>query len=220
MPVKDDSEVDTFGDSAIKISKFELGPFGTNCYIVECQATRDSMVVDVPGDVDKVLAELKGTNPQIIAITHNHFDHIVGLDELRAKLKVPVAVHPLDEGALSFSPDVKLNDGDTIELGRLKLKVLHTPGHTAGSICLHVGNYLIAGDTIFPGGPGKTGSPADLKRIIDSIVGKIFVLPSDTEVYSGHGVATVLGREKEQFAAFKQESHDPNLCGDVLWLSS
>lgn len=212
--------VEIFGDKAIKISKLELGPFGTNCYIVECQATRDSMVVDAPGDVDKVLTELEGTKPQYIVITHNHFDHIIGLDELRAELKVPVAVHPLDAGALTFSPDVKLNDSDVIKLGRLKLKVLHTPGHTPGSICLHTGNYLIAGDTIFPGGPGKTGSPADLKRIIDSIVGKIFVLPGNTEIYPGHGATGVLGKEKEQFEVFKSKPRDPNLCGDVLWLSS
>lgn len=212
--------VETFGDSTIKISKLELGPFGTNCYIVECQATGDSMVVDVPGDVDKVLAELKGTRPQYIVLTHNHFDHIIGLDELRAKLKVPVAVHPLDAGALTFSPDMRLNDGDVIELGQLKLKVLHTPGHTLGSICLHVGNYLIAGDTIFPGGPGKTGSPSDLKRIIDSIVVKIFPLLDNTELYPGHGTTAILGKEKEQFAIFKSKPHDPNLCGDVLWLSS
>jgi len=212
--------VETFGDKAIKISRLELGPFGTNCYILECQTTRDSMVVDAPGDVDKVLAELEGTKPQYIVITHNHFDHIIGLEELRAKLKVPVAVHPLDAGALSFSPDINLSDGDSIELGQLKLKILHTPGHTPGSICLHMGNYLIAGDTIFHGGPGKTGSPADLELIIDSIVGKLFTLPWNAEIFPGHGDKAILSKEKEQFAVFKSKPHDPNLCGDVLWLSS
>jgi glyoxylase-like metal-dependent hydrolase (beta-lactamase superfamily II) len=83
-----------------------------------------------------------------------------------------------------------------------------------------VGKYLIAGDTIFPGGPGKTGSPAALKQIIDSIVSKIFVLPDETEVYPGHGWGTVLGKEKKEFAVFSTKTHDPNLCGDVLWLSS
>jgi len=210
----------TVQDSAIRITRLGLGPFGTNSYILVCQATRDSLVVDAPGDVDKVLAELKGTNPRYIVITHNHFDHIVGLDELSAKLKVPVAIHPLDAGSLSFSPDVKLNDGDTIELGRLRIRVFHTPGHTPGSVCLLVGKYLVAGDTIFPGGPGKTGSPADFKQIVDSIVSKVFVLPDDIQVYPGHGASTVLGKEKKEFAAFSSKPHDPNLCGDALWLSS
>jgi glyoxylase-like metal-dependent hydrolase (beta-lactamase superfamily II) len=178
------------------------------------------LVVDAPRDADKALAELKGTDPRLMVITHDHFDHIVGLDELRAKLKIPVAIHPKDAGSLSFTPDIELKDGDALELGKLKLKVLHTPGHTAGSVCLLVGKYLIAGDTIFPGGPGKTGSPAALKQIIDSIVSKIFVLPDETEVYPGHGGSMVLGKEKKEFAVFSSKTHDPSLCGDVLWLSS
>ncbi|MBM3155437.1 MAG: MBL fold metallo-hydrolase [Chloroflexi bacterium] len=207
-------------DSAVRITRLELGPFGTNSYVLVCQATNDSLVVDAPGDADRVLDELKGTNPRLIVITHDHFDHIVGLDELGAKLKVPVAIHPLDAGSLSFTPDIKLADGGVLELGKLKLKVLHTPGHTAGSVCLLVGKYLIAGDTIFPGGPGKTGSPAALEQIINSIVSKIFVLPDETEVYPGHGGSTVLWKEKKEFAIFGSKAHDPNLCGDVLWLSS
>lgn len=220
MSARDDHMAEIIQDSAVRITRLELEPFGTNSYILVCQATRDSLVVDAPGDADKVLAELEGTNPRYIVITHDHFDHIVGLDELKAKLKVPVAIHPKDAGSLSFSPDIKLAGGDTLELGKLKLRVLHTPGHTAGSVCLLLGKYLIAGDTIFPGGPGKTGSPADLKKIIDSIIGKIFVLPDETEVYPGHGGSTVLGKERKEFAVFVSKPHDPGLCGDVLWLSS
>jgi glyoxylase-like metal-dependent hydrolase (beta-lactamase superfamily II) len=82
------------------------------------------------------------------------------------------------------------------------------------------GKYLISGDTIFPGGPGKTGSPAALKQIIDSLAKKIFVLPDETEIYPGHGDSTFLGKEKAAFEAFSARSHDPGLCGDVLWHSS
>jgi len=85
---------------------------------------------------------------------------------------------------------------------------------------LLIGKYLIAGDTIFPGGPGKTRSPTDLKLIIESISSKIFVLPDDTAIYPGHGDSTVLRKEREEFAIFSSRSHDPNLFGDVLWLSS
>jgi len=98
--------------------------------------------------------------------------------------------------------------------------VLHTPGHTPGSLCFLVGCYLISGDTIFPGGPGRTGSPDDFKQIINSITEKILVLPDDTQIYPGHGNSAVLKNEKEEFAVFCSRPHEPNLCGEVLWLST
>ena len=207
-------------DDIVRINRLELGPFGTNAYIIVCQATSDSAVVDVPGDAEEIVRQLANTNPKYILITHNHFDHIVALDELKAKLKVPVAVHPQDAARLPSPPDMELNDGDTIEIGKLKIKVLHVPGHTPGGLCFLIGRYLISGDTIFPGGPGKTGTPADFNQIVKSIETKLFVLPDDTEVFPGHGDATVLGKEKKEFAAFTSKPHAPNLCGDVLWLSS
>lgn len=207
-------------DNAVRIIKLQLGPFGTNAYIVVCRATGGSILVDAPSEADEILRQLAGTNPRYIVLTHNHLDHIGALDELKSKLKIPVAVHPLDAVGLPVRPDVELNDGDTIDLGQFKLKVLHTPGHTPGSLCLLLGKYLISGDTIFPGGPGKTWTPADLRQIVKSIETKIFVLPNETEVYPGHGDATVLRKEKKEFAVFASKPHDPNLCGDVLWLSS
>ncbi len=207
-------------DSAVRIIRLELAPFGTNAYIVVCQATGSSMLVDAPGEADKILSQLAGTEPKYIMITHNHIDHIGALGELRAGLKIPVAIHPGDAARLPSRPDIELNDGDTIEVGKLKVKVLHTPGHTPGSLCLLLGKYLISGDTIFPGGPGKTGTPADFKQIVKSIESKLLVLPDDTGVYPGHGDATVLGKEKKEFAVFASKRHDPNLCGDVLWLSA
>jgi glyoxylase-like metal-dependent hydrolase (beta-lactamase superfamily II) len=207
-------------DSDVRIIKMELGPFGTNAYIIVCQATGDSIVVDAPGDADKVLKQLAGTNPKYIVLTHTHIDHIGALEELKTMLKVPVALHPEDAVRLSLRPDMELKDGDIIEVGKLKLKVLHTPGHTPGSLSFLVGKYLISGDTIFPGGPGKTGTPADFKQIVKSVETRLFVLPDDTEVYPGHGDGTVLGKEKKEFAIFASKPHDPNLCGDVLWQSS
>jgi glyoxylase-like metal-dependent hydrolase (beta-lactamase superfamily II) len=207
-------------DSTIEITRLELGPFGTNAYVIICQATGDSILVDVPAEPGRILRQLDGTNPKYILITHSHIDHIGALDELRSELKIPVAGHPLDALNLPSRPDVELGDGDTINLGRLRLKILHTPGHTPGSLCFLVGKYLISGDTIFPGGPGKTRTAADFKHIVNSIVTKIFVLPDDTEIYPGHGNPTILGKEKKEFTIFASRSHEPNLHGDVLWLSS
>jgi len=204
-------------DDDIQIERLELGPWGTNAYIVVCLKTMDSVIIDTPAEAHLIMDRLKDTNPRYILLTHNHLG---ALSELHAELQVPLAAHALDAGNLPVSPEMLLNDGDTISLGELELKVLHTPGHTLGSLCFKVGGYLMSGDTIFPGGPGKTGSPAALRQIIKSITEKIFVLPDDTQVYPGHGEATVLKKEKDELAVFAARTHDPNLCGDVLWLSS
>jgi glyoxylase-like metal-dependent hydrolase (beta-lactamase superfamily II) len=147
-------------------------------------------------------------------------DHLGALSELKSSLGIPVAVHPLDAGSLPLKPEMLLGDGDTVSFGKIELRVLHTPGHTPGSLCFLTGKYLISGDTLFPGGPGKTGSPANLRQIIESITDKIFCLPEDTQVHPGHGDSTILKKEKEEFALFSSRPHDPNLCGDVLWLPS
>ena len=207
-------------DNNIRIEKLELGPFGTNAYVIVCRATGNSALVDAPAEVSKILKRLKGTEPEYILLTHTHMDHLGALSELRLKLRVPVAAHPLEAKNLPSPPEILLNDGDTVSLGNIGLKVLHTPGHTPGSLCFLTGQYLIAGDTLFPGGPGKTNSPSDLKQIIESITKKIFVLPDDTHVYPGHGDSMILKVGKEEFSAFSSRPHAPNLCGDVLWLSS
>jgi len=126
----------------------------------------------------------------------------------------------LDAERLPSPPEILLNDGDTVSFGNIELKVLHTPGHTPGSLCFLYDKYLISGDTIFPGGPGHTGSPDSLRQIIKSITERIFPLPDDTQVYPGHGDSAILKKEKEEFAIFSSRPHAPNLCGNVLWLSA
>jgi len=178
------------------------------------------VLVDAPAEAPEILKQLQGTNPRYILITHNHTDHIGALSELKSKLRIPIGAHRLDAKGLSLRPDFLLDEGEEISFGNISLKVLHTPGHTPGSLCFLIGKHLISGDTIFPGSPGKTKSPADLKQIIESITSKIFVLPEDTEIYPGHGDSTLLRTEKTEFAIFSSRPHDSNLFGDVLWLSS
>lgn len=204
----------------LQIEKMELGPFGTNTYILTCSKTLESVVVDAPGEASKILARLKKTNPKYILITHNHMDHTGALSELKAALKVPVAAHEADAGTLPAPTDILLKEGDIVSFGKIRLNVLHTPGHTPGSLSFFTDNYLISGDTIFPGGPGKTWSPADFKKIIESITSKIFNLPDNTQVYPGHGGSTILRKEKRAFEEFSSKPHDPDLYGDVLWSSS
>jgi glyoxylase-like metal-dependent hydrolase (beta-lactamase superfamily II) len=212
--------VNVVKDDSIQMEKLELGPFGTNAYILICRQTGASVLVDAPGEASKILAQLKGSDPKYILMTHHHMDHTGALAEVKSVLNIPIAAHREDAGNLPLKPDMLLNDGDAISCGDIDLTVLHTPGHTPGSLCFLTGNYLIAGDTIFPGGPGKTGSPTDFRRIVESLSGKIFVLPEDTRIYPGHGDSATLRKEKRAFEAFSARVHDPNLCGDVLWSSS
>jgi hydroxyacylglutathione hydrolase len=204
-------------DERFRVEKLELGPFGTNAYIVVCRASGESVLVDAPADSGAILARLEKTNPRYILLTHGHMDHTGALEELHAALAVPLAAHPADSGALPVKPDLALLDGDTVECGRLKLAVLHTPGHTPGSLCFRAGRIILSGDTIFPGGPGKTWSPADLEQIIGSITSKIFTLPYDTLLYPGHGGPATVGREKALYEVFASRPRDPGLCGDVTW---
>ena len=204
----------------IQINRLELGPFGTNSYILICQKTNESVVVDAPGEANLVVERLKKTQPKYILMTHDHFDHIGGLVELSSIVEVPVAAHPADAKDLPLEPDLLLNDEDTFFFGAIKLRVLHTPGHTPGSVCFFTDRYLVAGDTLFPGGPGKTQSPGDFRQIIQSITEKLFELPEEAQVYPGHGKATTIKEAKQQYEVFAARPHTPNLCGDVEWLSS
>ena len=207
-------------DERIRIDKIEIAPFGTNAYVLVCRATGDSVLVDAPGEQERIVAMLDGTNPRYILMTHNHIDHIAALSELKTVLGVPVAAHEADAGGLPVPADILLNDGDEVSFGNVTLRVLHTPGHTPGSLCFLTGRCLLSGDTIFPGGPGRTNSPRDLEQVIASLTEKVFVLPDDTAIHPGHGGSTVLKKEKEEFAAFSSLPRPPGLCGDVLWLSS
>lgn len=207
-------------DDRIRIDKLEIAPFGTNAYVVVCRATGESVLIDAPGEPERIVGLLEGTTPRYILMTHSHIDHVGALADLKAKLGVPVAAHPSDARSLPVAADTPLKDGDEVTFGKLALKVLHTPGHTPGSLCFLTAPYLISGDTLFPGGPGRTGSPSDLEQILRSLRDKVFVLPGDTRVHPGHGGSTVLGMEKEEFAVFSSRPRRPGLCGDVLWLSS
>ena len=139
---------------------------------------------------------------------------------VRKKLGVPVAVHAAEAANLPSPPDLTLKDGDVLNFGTLSLRVLHTPGHSPGSICLFTSRHLFSGDTLFPGGPGHTRNSEAFKQIIESIAQKLFVLPDDTCVYPGHGNDTILGQAKQEFDSFSKRPHVDTLYGDVTWISS
>jgi len=204
-------------DETRRIERLTLGPWGTNAYVMVCTETGESVVIDAPGEAEKLLDAVRGTTPGYLLMTHNHRDHTGALIEVKEGLEIPMAAHPEDAGNLPVKPDILLRDGERFTVGRLEVQVRHTPGHTPGSICLLTGQYLFSGDTLFPGGPGKTASPEAFRQIVASLETKIFVLPDETQVFPGHGEATVLGKEKAAYRTFSARKHEQGLCGDVLW---
>jgi len=200
------------------IDRLTLGHYETNAYIAVCLKTKESLVVDAPARAADIIASLKGTKPRYILLTHDHFDHTGVIVSLRSRLKVPLAAHLLDSLQLKTPPEILLKDGDSLKLGNLEIQVIHTPGHTPGSLCFRIGQYVFVGDTIFPGGPGHTETPEDFQRILKSITEKIFCLPNDTVLFPGHGDSTTVKRAREEYAAFASRPRGTDICGDVTWL--
>jgi hydroxyacylglutathione hydrolase len=194
-----------------------LGPFDNNAYLIVDPAGWECMIVDAPPEGERILEAARGTHVSRIIVTHRHGDHWAAIDVLRSATNAPVYCHEADREPHRDKVDGVLADGEEIALGSSRLRVIHTPGHTPGSICLLTGHVLIAGDTLFPGGPGHSDRPEDLQQEIRCIVERLLILPDETEVYPGHGDGTTIGRAKQEYAVFASREHPEDLCGDVLW---
>ncbi len=181
----------------MRIMKISLGPMDNNVYVVVDPRTNNSVVVDASHDAARIAEAVAGTSVQYILLTHGDADHVDALQDLRNRLGAPVGVHAADAGRLPAPPDFEIADGQNIHVGDVTLRALHTPGHTPGSLCFYAGDTLLAGDTLFSGGPGAThDDKTKFAQIIDGIRGKLFALPDDTAVRPGHGADTTIGAEK------------------------
>ncbi|GAB6181977.1 MBL fold metallo-hydrolase [Desulfotomaculum defluvii] len=197
------------------IETLPVGNMEANCHIIGCEETRKAIVVDPGEEADRIQARLNKLNlkAEAIVLTHGHVDHIGALGELKELTGAKVMIHTQDGEMLtnpkknlsawmgyqmSFQPAERLlEDGDTIEVGKITLEVLHTPGHTPGGICLKAGKDLFSGDTLFAQSIGRSDFPGGSHTtLIRSIKNKLLVLPEDTKVYTGHGPATTIGLEK------------------------
>jgi len=216
-------------NTLVRIDKITLGPYETNAYLVVNKMTSESILVDAPDEPEKLLEFISGTIPRYVFLTHSHKDHTGGLQGFVRKTRVtidgeerpiPCGANLADMPGVPLACHMRLGDGEFVRLSEVRVNILGTPGHTPGSICLRVGNFLMVGDTVFPGGPGHTGSPKAFREIIKSITEKILTLPDGVRVFPGHGLDTTVGKIRAEYKVFAAKTHDPNLCGDVTWLKS
>ncbi|MCH7606067.1 MAG: MBL fold metallo-hydrolase [Chloroflexi bacterium] len=207
-------------DGDLKITKINMGPYNNNGYIVVCPETNEGVIIDTPAEPEKLLDVIGDVTIKAILITHRHQDHLLGFKEITSAVPAPVGIGTEDADALPSPPAIDLKQGDTVKFGKRELQVLATPGHTDGGRCFLYGKHLFSGDTLFPGGPGKTRSPEALMELLDSITKKLLVLPDDTAVYPGHGDDTTIGKTREEHQVFASRSHPADLCGDVSWLAA
>jgi glyoxylase-like metal-dependent hydrolase (beta-lactamase superfamily II) len=198
----------------------DLGSFANNAYILRPAGGGAVTVVDVPEGSEAVVAALGDTPVERIVVTHSHFDHWRGFDTVRAHTDAPVFAGA-EETNLEPSRAIQpLADGASFAVGAATVEVIHTPGHTPGSICLRLGGAVLTGDTLFPGGPGRSGSPETLRQEIESITTRLYALPEETLVLPGHGPSTTIGASRREYEIFATKEHAPDLQGDVLWLES
>jgi len=186
-----------YRDDQIEITKVVVGPMTNNVYVLRCAETGESVLVDAADEPDVLLPLCERFGVGDVLTTHGHRDHIRAVPALRrAGHRVGVA-----EGDAGWLPayDFLIEDDSVIGVGRVRLRAIHTPGHSPGSTCFRIEGspVLMAGDTLFPGGPGNTwGNRVDFATIIRSIHERLFTLPDDTLVMPGHGKGTTIGAER------------------------
>ena len=199
----------------MKVIPVEVGNLGTNCYILYCETTKEAAVIDPGSDGDRIMRQIAkhDLKPVCIINTHGHGDHIGANNFVKEKTAVPVYIHRLDGDMLTsaaknlstwlgpgftcHAADRLLEDGDILSVGTISLKVIHTPGHTPGGICLQAGDIVISGDTLFADSVGRSDFPGGSHReLIASIQNRLMTLADDVTVYPGHGPETTIGWER------------------------
>ncbi len=174
-----------------------------NCYVISDATSKEAVVIDPGLPAEKIADQLSGLTVRWIVATHCHPGHVAGKDDLKDIVGGQTALHAADAKQFLRSADRYLIDGDELEFGEFKLGVMHTPGHTPGSVTFVIANHAFVGDTILAGGIGKQTPETDLRRQMMSIGTKLLKLPLTTALYPGHGSATSLERELAQNPIFR-----------------
>lgn len=197
------------------IQAFPSGPFSTNAYVIGCPETRQAAIIDPAPKSSQVIRPYLTTHnltPDKILLTHSHWDHIAEAGPLQSAYQIPIYIHRLDSPNLeqpgadglpfwipipAVQPDFFLEEGQTIHIGNLTFQVIHTPGHSPGSICFYNADHgvLIAGDTLFKDTIGNLSFPTCQPELMWPSLDKLARLPPETKVYPGHGPTTTIGAE-------------------------
>jgi glyoxylase-like metal-dependent hydrolase (beta-lactamase superfamily II) len=191
--------------AALSITKVSVGPMDNNAYLLVCRATNEALLVDAANDPER-LADLVGADdsrPELahVVTTHRHPDHWQALGAVAGMFETRHVAHPLDAPELPIPVDEPVEHGDVVRFGEVELEVVHLRGHTPGSIALvYRGDahpHVFTGDSLFPGGVGRTTSPADFAQLLDDVEQRLFAeLPDDTRFHPGHGDDSTLGAER------------------------
>lgn len=204
--------------SGMEVIRMAVGPLAVNCYLAICLRTNEAILVDPGAEPDTILRTVRERNAHVklVVLTHGHGDHIGAVREVAGALACQFGIHEADAAMLlepelnlsaympdfprigGLSPDMTFHDGDVVRFGEVSMKVVHTPGHTRGSICLVGHGAAFTGDTLFAGGGvGRTDLPGGSDEALwNSIEDKLFSLPEDTRVLPGHGPETTIGAEQ------------------------
>lgn len=188
-------------DTGYEVHAVVVGPMDNNVFVVRCTSTGDAVLIDAANEHERLLELCSALGVRRVIETHGHWDHIQAVPAVR-DAGYQVGITAADAEMLDAYDDVLLDD-EMLTVGRLRLRTIATPGHTAGSMCFALEGtpLLFSGDTLFPGGPGATGFPGgDFPTIIDSIDRRLFTMPAETIVLPGHGAWTTIGTERPSLA--------------------
>jgi len=196
-------------DGPVRIRKVSVEEMDNNVYVVSCTATSKAIVVDVAARPNRLLEATEDIDVVAAVQTHGHWDHVRAWSALTQEHDWEVWGHHDDAELFPRACDRWLEDGDMLEVGDLRIEVLHVPGHTPGSVLYLVQGderpHLITGDSLFPGGPGRVTTPAEFTEIMDGLEARVFErLPDETWVYPGHGDDTTLGQERPKLALWRE----------------
>jgi len=199
---------------ALTITKISVGPMDNNAYLLVCRRTGDALLIDAAADPER-LADLLGHDPErprlkTIVTTHQHPDHWQALGAVAGANGSNTAAHPLDAAPLPVPPDFLIEHGATLEVGDSTLEIIHLRGHTPGSVAVLYRDpaghpHLFTGDSLFPGGVGKTSSPENFTSLLDDVSSRLFdALPDNTWFYPGHGDDSTLGEQKPHIDEWRE----------------
>lgn len=187
------------------VHRLVVGPLDNNCFVVQCRATSAAVIIDASAEAAALQDAVDGMSVTAILTTHGHADHVGAAQDLRSALAVPVLMHPADAFLTGWHPDEELWDGTSRDVGSLRIEVVHTPGHTPGSVCFEVDGHVFTGDTLFPGGPGATRFPySDFDLIMESLDTRLFSRPDLTPFHPGHGASSTIGDERPEVEIWRQ----------------